>query len=203
MVKYFSLSSRHSNKSSKRKTRKFSLGGGIVIYKSRTKSKKSHVNSPRNQYASYSLFNRYDRAGRELCRNIECDNLSTGKLHYCSYQCKKKFYKYHRMNFTWQGVRFKVFIRDKWRCQLCNVKTDRPQADHIRAVALMKEFGYKDMTLNTYKNYIYSLDNLRTLCTECHKKVTKDLIQNLDKYKQMIRNKKTQLFGDPDTQIII
>lgn len=151
------------------------------------------MNNPRNQYASYSLFNRYDRAGREKCRNIECTNLATGKLHYCSWKCKKIFYAYHRKNFTWQGVKFQVFVRDKFTCQLCNIKANRIECDHIRAIALMREFGYNDMTLKTYRDYIYNLDNLRTLCYDCHKAVTKDLVENLAIYKQKIREKKHAL----------
>lgn len=166
----------------------------MVIYKSKNKNHKPYVNNPRSQYASYQLFNKYDKAGRELCRNVYCNNLA-GIHHYCSWKCRNEFVKYHRMNFTWQGVRWRVFVRDKWLCQLCGRKVNKPQADHIKPIALMKEFGYKSMTLKTFKEYIYNLDNLRTLCYTCHKKVTKNFMENINNYIQKIREKKKLLFN--------
>lgn len=152
------------------------------------------VASPRNQYASYLFFNRHDRAGREVCRNVECFELVKSPfVHYCSWKCKKAFERYHKMNFTWKGVRFKVFQRDHFKCVKCN-SGSRLECDHIKAVCLMREFGYTKMNLNTYKNYVYSLNNLRTLCYDCHKKVTKDLMDNLERYKKLIREKKNIIF---------
>jgi 5-methylcytosine-specific restriction endonuclease McrA len=165
----------------------------LVIYKSKKNNKKPYVSSPRSQYAAFILFDRHDKVGREICRNIECDNFVTPSLHYCSYACKKKFYRYHKLNFTWHGVRWRVFVRDKWTCKLCGIHVDRPEADHIKPVALIKDFGYKTMTLKAYKEYVFNLDNLRTLCYKCHKAVTKDFVENIEVYRQKIKEKKSKI----------
>ncbi len=166
----------------------------MVIYRSRRKKKTMTVASPRNQYASYLFFNRHDRAGREMCRNIECFELVRSPFaHYCSWKCKKSFEKYHKMNFTWKGVRFKVFQRDHFKCVKCN-SGSRLECDHLRPIALMKEFGYTKMNLKTYKEYVYNMDNLRTLCYYCHKDVTKHFMNNIELYRSKINAMKVKLF---------
>ena len=51
----------------------------------------------------------------------------------------------------------KVFVRDDFTCVLCKVKGKRLQADHI-------------LPKCEYPELIFSLNNGRTLCEDCHKK---------------------------------
>ena len=53
--------------------------------------------------------------------------------------------------------RMKVFVRDDFTCVLCKVKGKRLQADHI-------------LPKCEYPELIFSLNNGRTLCEDCHKK---------------------------------
>lgn len=156
-----------------------------------------NIASPRNQYASYTFFDRHDKAGREICRNVGCSDLIRSPFtHYCCYKCKKVFEKYHRINFTWKGVRFQVFQRDHWKCVKCG-SNHRLEVDHIKPIALMKCFGYTKMNLKSYKEYVYNMENLRTLCYECHKLVTKHFMNNIDLYKKRINEMKLTLFANP------
>lgn len=52
--------------------------------------------------------------------------------------------------------RIKVFIRDNFTCVLCKEKNKRIQADHIAPKCL-------------YPELMFSIDNGRTLCEDCHK----------------------------------
>lgn len=53
--------------------------------------------------------------------------------------------------------REKVFARDDYTCQICNMRGGRLNADHIKPFALFKDLRY-------------DTDNGRTLCIDCHKR---------------------------------
>lgn len=57
---------------------------------------------------------------------------------------------------TRTGIRAKVFIRDKYKCVVCNNNAD--DAHHLMEKRLFGEEG----------NYGYEIDNLVSLCPECH-----------------------------------
>lgn len=55
--------------------------------------------------------------------------------------------------------RMKVFRRDEFICVICKIPNKRLQADHIKPKCL-------------YPELIFSLDNGRTLCEDCHKQTS-------------------------------
>jgi 5-methylcytosine-specific restriction endonuclease McrA len=56
-----------------------------------------------------------------------------------------------------------VFERDNWTCQICEERGGNIQADHI-------------LPFSTHVEARFDVSNGRTLCIECHKKVTKQQI---------------------------
>ena len=60
----------------------------------------------------------------------------------------------------WEGFRYQVIKRDKYTCQECGFKTKKDDSkfdvDHIIAISL--------------GGMCYDLENVRTLCRECHHK---------------------------------
>lgn len=85
---------------------------------------------------------------------------------------------------TW---RRKIFERDKYTCQKCNIKGGKLEAHHIKKfVLIIREFlapySYfnievdREKLLELAKNYIpfWDLNNGRTLCYDCHCLVEKE-----------------------------
>lgn len=60
-------------------------------------------------------------------------------------------------SFEYRNWRKKVFERDDYECQNCNVRGGELHADHILPKSVFPEL-------------IYELDNGRTLCVDCHRK---------------------------------
>lgn len=61
-----------------------------------------------------------------------------------------------RMSLQSRMWREKIFERDNYTCQMCNVRGGTLQADHIKPFSLFPELRF-------------DLSNGRTLCVECHK----------------------------------
>ena len=66
-------------------------------------------------------------------------------------------YRGIRRSAEYQRVRRKALERDDFQCVWCNKKEGRLDVDHIKP-------------LSKFPNLIYDLDNLRTLCFDCHRK---------------------------------
>ena len=114
--------------------------------------------------------------GERLCRNCHVA-LPKGKRHNCSARCSDEWMCKTSPSYA----RFRVWERDKGVCAKCGVdavagkfhtngspRRNKPrntgdlwQVDHIKPVI---EGGGE-----------CGLDNLRTLCTDCHKQETKEL----------------------------
>lgn len=62
-----------------------------------------------------------------------------------------------RESFEYKEWRKKVFKRDNWTCQECNIRGGILNADHIKPFSLFSKLRLK-------------IDNGRTLCRECHRK---------------------------------
>src|SRR5215211_1652155 len=92
-------------------------------------------------------FDKYDKNGKLLCRNINCNKYPQSPYRkYCSKKCNKEFRHWYYHNFFWERIRSDVFKRDNYTCQICKNKT----------------------TLEFFHNH----NNLRTLCQDCHRQVT-------------------------------
>lgn len=68
---------------------------------------------------------------------------------------KNKDHRHSKMYVQW---REKVFIRDNYTCQRCNVRGGNLEAHHIRPFSM-------------YGGLRYKIDNGVTLCKKCHKEV--------------------------------
>ena len=133
-------------------------------------------------------FDKYDITGKTMCRNTGCNNLIRPPFRkYCSKKCNKEFERWYYHNFYWDRVRSDIFKRDNYTCQVCKVKYEYRyrrkfvrsgilECDHIIPKSRYKLLGYKFDTLQekvkTITEFIHNHDNLRTLCKECHLKIT-------------------------------
>ena len=130
--------------------------------------------------------------GERLCRNCH-KPLAKGQRHNCSLECSENW----MIRTSPSHARYKVWERDKGVCAACGQDSvagkshrngsprqnrahqtgDLWQADHIRPV--IEEGGE------------CGLENLRTLCTECHKKETALLAaRNAEKKRQEAAQKR-------------
>jgi len=80
---------------------------------------------------------------------------------WCSSECGQRFWA----QYSWNLTRSYVLKRDNYTCRLCGHKGGRLEADHIRPIS---EGGAE-----------FDLDNLRTLCHDCHVGVTAPLRKRL------------------------
>ena len=138
-----------------------------------------------------------DELGRRLCRMPSCGKLvGKGRRSYCSDKCARAFEVAYFPGVT----RALVHKRDRGVCALCKCDTDKLQ----RILRWMRFNGCRDAakevpSLLGFRDSIDSgafwqadhivecvrggwgtgLDNLRTLCTPCHKAETKRLAGEL------------------------
>ncbi len=92
-----------------------------------------------------------DQAGRPLCRKCQ-GPVPPNRRAYCSESCMTA---YNREN-SWYWVRKDVLRRDSYRCCICKKRFRKRELDidHIIPVQMGGE--------------LFSKDNLRTLCRDCH-----------------------------------
>jgi 5-methylcytosine-specific restriction endonuclease McrA len=118
-------------------------------------------------------FDRFDKMGNTLCRNTGCQNLIKYPFRkYCSKECSKQF---------------------EYTCQICKksypysyrkkfARSRLLECDHITPRSLYKKLGYKfdslDNKVKTITEFLHNHNNLRTLCRDCHKGVTKEFLRS-------------------------
>ena len=127
----------------------------------------------------------------------------------CSVECTERFWENEVKVKSWQHLRYQCFERDGWQCKICgkqptkhitlgyepeyskilhihyskkercNIATivDALVADHIIPIAL----GGEEWDIN----------NLQTLCSECHKKKTKEDIKKIAELRKIIKIQST------------
>lgn len=83
-------------------------------------------------------------------------------------------------NPKWKALRYACFKRDDFTCCKCGIKGKKIQAHHIIPVSLNP-------------NLEWLLNNLITLCEDCHRMVTGKEIEFQNQFQEMIRFKKQQL----------
>jgi len=82
---------------------------------------------------------------------------------------KKKFYR----SGDWQSLRMRALDRDNHECQECK-RNGRVHADSIRQPGERKSIElnvHHKYEIEYYPKLALVLDNLETLCLECHNKV--------------------------------
>lgn len=153
-------------------------------------------------------FNRWHN-GKRLCRAPNCPNSPKWpKREYCSDECYNIFIDYYLQHHTWETAKNNCLARDNYTCVLCGHSEIDEQGyrrssfgselevDHIVARSIIYHVHYclyylpvkpqiakkhkfwlqwcKDLDTKTNK-----LDNLRTLCKNCHTKKTAQDIKEL------------------------
>ena len=103
----------------------------------------------------------------------------------CSTKCTEKFWKEHDKSISWQGQRLKALRRDDYTCKDCGVrhavhydkyeldyeKEGYLEVDHIKPVCI----GGDSL----------DLDNLQTLCIDCHKEKTKLDMKTISQFRMI------------------
>lgn len=145
-----------------------------------------YVINGRIPFVKIEYLNRYGDGGAPLCRNTNCPNKPARPYsYYCSEFCSKTFERWYLDNFFWNNVRFNIFKRDNYQCQLCHQTFPKQtfwdsyeymDCDHIIPRAEWKKLGYiidepKEL-IRAYLEFFHNPNNLRSLCKACHKKVT-------------------------------
>ncbi len=89
----------------------------------------------------------------ETGRCANCDKTLTGnQLYYCSEDSKTEFYSNHPTSVKWNDIRSKAIERDNYKCVKCGKPAE--EVEHIKEIW---ENGPE-----------FDLDNLQSLCHECH-----------------------------------
>lgn len=158
---------------------KICIGCKKVFYKSPSMASKFN-------YCSIECKRKTSQA-KEKVNCIQCDvQFERSKSNYIKYgygkYCSKKCLNNSKINLfmgnknpRWKGgiteqnrsernrftleIRDMVFERDDYTCQLCNVRGVSLQVDHIQS-------------WSEYIELRFSIDNCRTLCEDCHYKIT-------------------------------
>lgn len=96
---------------------------------------------------------------------VECKNTKPNKSsfkkghtpHNKGKGVKGDFWTKIKASKRWKDLRKAVFERDDYTCQDCGVKGGVLHPDHIKPKSI-------------YPKLIFEIDNIRTLCRECHRK---------------------------------
>src|SRR6476469_10216528 len=139
-------------------------------------------------------FDKYDITRKAKCRNTGCNNLIRPPFRkYCSIKSNRQFERWYYHNFYWDRVRSDIFKRDNYTCQICSkrypytfrkkfARSRGLECDHIVPRSLYEKLGYRfdslENKVKTIIEFLHNHDKLRTLCRECHKKVTKEYLRS-------------------------
>jgi len=109
------------------------------------------------------------RGGRKgISLSIESKNKMSMKMtgknnpNYISGISKRRLSGYK--SFKVSDWRKSVFERDNYTCQICNQRGGKLNADHIK-------------TWSEYPKLRFDINNGRTLCVDCHKKITREWLK--------------------------
>ncbi len=133
-------------------------------------------------------FDKFDTDGNPICRNNNCFNKVCKPFRkYCSRKCSREFSKWYNSNFYWRNIRNSVLKRDNYTCQICGIRLHKKkrnnkntnnwlECDHIIPKSYFSYLGYSfdslENKIKTILEFLHNKDNLRTLCSICHKQVT-------------------------------
>jgi len=103
----------------------------------------------------------------------------------CSVECTEKFWKEHDKSLSWQGQRLKALRRDNYTCRMCGIKHAYYSEGY--KIEFEKE-GYLEVdhiTPVSIGGDGLDLDNLQTLCKNCHIKKTKKDAKTIAKFRKI------------------
>ena len=148
---------------------------------SQNKNKEKYLYNKRIAWVTKNN-NRFRRC--KMC-NKEYDFINGGTVSYCSDKCKRlasnisrernKTHKYRAIHF---GVEYEhinkltIFKRDKWRCQLCGIKTQKN--NHLKDNA-----AELDHIIPMSRGGGHIKSNVQTLCRKCNGEKGNQLIGQL------------------------
>jgi hypothetical protein len=96
------------------------------------------------------------------------------RLHPCWVENKKHpFHKAIRETHKYREWRFKVFSRDNFTCVLCRMKGGYIEADHHpkRFIDIINDWKIRTIDQSLKCKELWNINNGRTLCLKCHKKI--------------------------------
>lgn len=125
--------------------------------------------------------------GRTLCRWCHCEVPSRRRC-WCSDECLELY----RLETDWNFIRSHVLQRDGGVCARCGCDVNKLKqrlfqaAGRFQATKILRRMGFNSGMELFQVDHIQprilggtnSLDNLRTLCVPCHKRVTAKLANN-------------------------
>ncbi len=99
--------------------------------------------------------------GRLICRGCKTNEVPKGRHSWCSRECVKRFHPFDVKQFVWE--------RDAGKCVMCQTPT-RPFWRRYQKGLAAPEF---DHILPHSEGGLFVAENVRLLCSECHKERTK------------------------------
>src|SRR3990167_8660856 len=89
--------------------------------------------------------------------------------------------------FQYQSWRKAIFERDDYTCQLCDKRGGKLNVDHypITFAEIVREYDFKNLEEAINCPALWSMENGRTLCFNCHKK-TPTFLRNIPKTEEAI-----------------
>lgn len=104
--------------------------------------------------------------GKKYC--LWCGEYLIGrKRKFCCKEHSDQFYSEWCRRYDWSTIRYLILERDNYICQHCDTKKSKRELEVHHIIPRCK--GGSD-----------KLDNLITLCTTCHKKETKKLLEEIN-----------------------
>lgn len=154
--------------------------------------------STRRFHATYSTKQKMGSNGKLACLVCESDITEKRRSTFCCKACSDDF----RLRTDASFVRFKVFERDKGICALChkdvfeNAKwgNERPRTRRARGTGDLWQADHIIPVVEGGGSC--GLDNLRTLCTACHKSETAALAK-----RRALARRPTPLFESAEVSI--
>jgi len=116
-----------------------------------------------------------DDTGRTLCRQCKAPVPPRRKT-FCSKECVHEWKLRTQMSY----LRGQVFARDRGVCAQCGIDTMAARSVYLRRARGTGHLWQADHIMPVVEGGGQcGLDNIQTLCTECHKKTTRELSKRM------------------------
>ena len=105
----------------------------------------------------------------------------------CSTDCTEKFWKEHDKSISWQGQRSRALKRDNFTCKKCGIKHSQiyKKGEEVIEYELDNKLQVDHIIPVSIGGDSLDLDNLQTLCIECHIEKTKEDLKEIAKYRMI------------------